>query len=111
MTVLHIAALQNAWYFFFKPLDIIVHGLGTVAVAIPLVLYIQSRTAVLTALLLVPILWEVFQFFFIYTHTPMHMMDTLGDISIGVAIGFIVFCLISGKKCSGPTQKSEVNDP
>ena len=105
MTVLHIAALQNAWYFFFKPLDIIVHGLGTVAVAIPLVLYIQSRTAVLTVLLLVPVLWEVFQFFFIYTHTPMrvHTMDTLGDISIGVAISFIVFCLISGKKCSGTT--------
>ena len=66
MLLLHIAALQNGWYFSYKLVGSLVSLLGMLAVTIPLVPYIQSQRAIYTVLILFAILWSVFKISFEY---------------------------------------------
>lgn len=93
MTTIHINALQYKWYFFFVELDIIVHGLGTIALIIPLIIYIRNKNIILPIIFTVPILWEVFQYFFINTSKTgfVYATDTIIDIAVGTVVGLTLF--------------------
>ena len=99
MLLLHIAAVQNGWYFSFtlldtlKPMDTIVFGLGLAVVIILSLLYIQNNKITLAVLILFTVLWGILQTHFVVPQPvlPDFIIEVYNMIIKVLVIGLIIF--------------------
>ena len=90
MLLLHIAAVQNGWYFSFKLLDHIVYWFGLAAVTILSLLYIQNNKITLAVLFLFTMLWGTLRTYFIVPYPVPPIFIEVYDIIIGPLVIYLV---------------------
>ena len=92
---IHALATFYSLYFLFEPLDILVHGTIMIGITIMMTIY-THRYIVYAGIVSIPIIWELFQFFFISQKA--FSTDTITDIIWGILVGVIVYIIITKKQ-------------
>lgn len=125
IAVFHFFALKSGWYWVYRWLDIPVHILGGFWVSLTAlwlslkIKHIEKISdyrkkaflVMLASVLIVGILWEVFEIVFKITSsdTNIYWSDTIGDIMNGFVGGVIsYFYFTQNKKCNLPIEKIKI---